>query len=77
MKELISKLKSRKFLACVAGIVTGVCLAFGADADTIKTVSGAATTIASILGYIAVEGAVDKRNSEYFLEAPIDDKEDE
>ena len=35
MQNFLCKLKSRKFLTCVAGIVMGVCMTFGLDESTI------------------------------------------
>ena len=54
MKSFIDKLKSRKFLACIAGVATGIALI-----ATGKTIEGAASVIASVVGYIAAEGYVD------------------
>lgn len=54
MKSFIDKLKSRKFLACIAGVATGIALIV-----TGNTIEGAASVIASVVGYIAAEGYVD------------------
>ena len=54
MRDFASKLKSRKFLACIAGILTGIALIVMGN-----TVEGAASVIASVLGYVAAEGYVD------------------
>jgi len=59
MNKFLKKLTSRKFLTCVAGIVTGLCLIFGADVDTVTTISGAVTSLVSIILYIIVEGKID------------------
>ena len=56
MNKFLKKLTSRKFLTCVAGIVTGLCLIFGADANTVTTISGAVTSLGSIILYIIIEG---------------------
>lgn len=53
------KLSSRKFLAAVAGIVTGLAMIFGLDENTISTVAGAVVSIASVVAYIMAEGKVD------------------
>jgi len=60
MYEFVNKLKSRKFLTCVAGIVMGICMAFGADENTINTIAGAVTAVISITTYIYTEGKIDK-----------------
>ena len=54
MRSFIDKLKSRKFLACIAGVATGIALI-----ATGNTIEGAASVIASVVGYIAAEGYVD------------------
>lgn len=57
--SFLAKLKSRKFLACVAGIVAGIAMVYGTDATTINTIAGAVTTLGSIVAYIAAEGKID------------------
>ncbi len=59
MKEFIKKLKSRKFLTCVAGIVLGVCMTFGLDKGAVNIIAGAITSIASAVIYIYSEGKID------------------
>ena len=59
MKEFLNKLKSRKFLTCVAGVVMGACMVFGLDEGAIHTVAGAVTAIVSIASYIYSEGKID------------------
>jgi hypothetical protein len=59
MKEFIKKLKSRKFLTCVAGIVLGVCMTFGLDEGAVNIIAGAITSIASAVIYIYSEGKID------------------
>lgn len=53
------KLSSRKLWAAVAGIVTGLAMAFGLDEGTISSVSGAVVSVASVVAYIITEGKVD------------------
>lgn len=50
------KLTSRKFLACVAGIITGVALVVSGNAT-----QGSATVIAAIVAYLAAEGYIDAK----------------
>lgn len=59
MQILIEKITSRKFLACIAGVVLGVCMIFGLDEGTVNTVVGAVTSIASLVIYIYTEGKID------------------
>ena len=59
MKNLISKLTSRKFLTCIAGVVLGVCMVFGIDEGTINIIAGAITSIVSVVTYICTEGKID------------------
>ena len=59
MQNFLNKLKSRKFLTCVAGVVMGVCMVFGLDEGAIDTVSGAIVALGSIVTYIYAEGKID------------------
>lgn len=59
MKEFLNKLKSRKFLTCVAGVVMGACMIFGLDEGAINTIAGAITAVASVVVYIYTEGKID------------------
>lgn len=59
MKEFLSKFKSRKFLTCIAGIIMGLCMVFGLDEGTVTTISGAVTSVMSIVVYIYSEGKID------------------
>ena len=59
MKEFLAKLQSRKFLTCVAGVIMGICMVFGLDANAINTIAGAVTAVASIVTYIYAEGKID------------------
>ena len=59
MQDFLSKLTSRKFLTCVAGIVLGVCMVFGLDQGTVSTIAGAIMSVASIVSYIIAEGKID------------------
>lgn len=59
MKELLNKLKSRKFLTCVAGVVMGACMYFGLDVGTVDKIAGAIVSVGSIVTYIYTEGKID------------------
>lgn len=56
---LKTKLTSRKLWAAIAGIVAGLAMVFGLDADIITTVAGAVTALASVITYIITEGRID------------------
>ena len=60
MNDFLSKLKSRKFLTCVAGVVMGICMVFGLDEGTIETIAGAVVSASSIVMYIYSEGRIDE-----------------
>lgn len=60
MKTFVEKIKSRKFLAAVAGVVTGLAMVFGLDEGVISTVAGAVTALASVVSYIITEGKIDE-----------------
>jgi phage shock protein PspC (stress-responsive transcriptional regulator) len=57
--NLMRKLSSRKLWAAAAGLIAGLAMVFGLDADVIATVSGAVVTVASVIAYIVTEGRVD------------------
>ena len=57
----MEKLKSRKLWAAVLGIITGLAVAFGADADAVATVAGAVTAAVSVVSYILTEGCLDAK----------------
>ena len=59
MNEILRKLSSRKLWMALAGIVSGIAMALGADSTDISTVAGAMTAIASVVTYIITEGKVD------------------
>ena len=53
------KLTSRKFWLAIAGLVTGLILAFKGDAETAEVVSGCIMALASVVDYIFGEGLTD------------------
>lgn len=59
MQNFINKLKSRKFLTCVAGVVMGICMVFGLDESAVSTISGAVVAVLSTVMYIYTEGKID------------------
>lgn len=73
--DIVRKLTSRKFLVAVAGIVTGIALAMGADADKIQTISGAVITVITGGAYIFAEAFVDAKREEVEVIEVVDDEE--
>lgn len=59
MRTLKTKLASRKFLAALAGVITGLAMVFGVDEAVVSTVAGAVVSVGSIAVYIITEGKVD------------------
>ena len=59
MRTFWQKVTSRKFLAALVGIITGLAMVFGLDQNVITTVSGAVMALASVIVYIATEGKID------------------
>lgn len=59
MKTIIQKLTSRKLWMALAGVATGVAMAFGVESTDIGTVAGAVTALISVVTYIIAEGKVD------------------
>lgn len=54
------KLSSRKLWAALAGVAVGLVVAFGGEAETIKTVAGSVMSVVSAIIYILAEAGVDK-----------------
>lgn len=59
MKEILRKLTSRKLWMAIAGVASGIAMAFGAETTEISTIAGAVTALISVVTYIYVEGKVD------------------
>ncbi len=57
------KLTSRKFWVAIAGLVTGLILAFGGSQDNADTVSGCIMAAASVVAYTIGEGLSDSAHS--------------
>lgn len=60
MSEFLRKLSSRKLWAAIAGVVTGIALIVGSDAETIEVIAGAVMSAASLVSYIITEGRIDE-----------------
>lgn len=68
MENLKRKLSSRKLWAAVAGVVSGLAMAFGLDENIITKVSGAVMVVASVITYIVTEGKVDAESVKTAIE---------
>lgn len=75
MKTFFNKLKSRKFLTCVAGIVMGACMIFGLDEGTVNIIAGAIMSVSSAVIYIYTEGKIDAAAVDKIKDA-VDDVQD-
>lgn len=53
------KLTSRKFWVAIVGLITGLLLLFGVDADQTEKIGGIILTAGSIVAYILGEGLAD------------------
>ena len=53
---MMKKFASRKFLAMVAGVLTGVAVIISGD-----TVAGLSAVVASVVTYLAAEGYIDAK----------------
>ena len=62
MNRLYEKFTSRKFIACLLGVIVGVAVTFGIDGDTISDVAGIVMIFGSVSTYQIVEGNVDKES---------------
>ncbi len=57
------KLTSRKLWLALAGLISGLVLAFNGSAETAETVSGCIMSAASVIAYIIGEGLTDAANA--------------
>ena len=57
--DILRKLTSRKLWVAVAGLVSGLILAFGGEESVASTVSGVILQLASVVGYLVAEGRTD------------------
>lgn len=57
--DIIRKLTSRKLWMALAGLISGLILAFGGSEGTAATVSGVILQLASVIGYLLAEGLAD------------------
>lgn len=58
-EQIIRKLTSRKLWMAIAGLVSGLVLAFGGGENVAQTVSGVILQAAAVIGYLIAEGLVD------------------
>lgn len=66
--DIIRKLTSRKLWVAVAGLVSGLIIAFKGDAETAETVSGIILQVASVIGYLLAEGLADAAHTDVIVE---------
>lgn len=57
--DWVRKLTSRKLWLAVAGLISGLVLAFNGSAEIAETVSGCILSLGSVVGYIIGEGLTD------------------
>lgn len=62
--DIIRKLTSRKLWVAVAGLVSGLVIAFRGDAEVAETISGLILQAASVIGYLFAEGLADAAHVE-------------
>ena len=53
------KLTSRKLWLAIAGLISGLVLAFNGSAEIAETISGCVLSLGSVVGYIIGEGLTD------------------
>ena len=63
-QDILRKLTSRKLWVALAGLISGLILAFGGTQSTASTVSGVILQAASVLGYLFAEGITDATAAE-------------
>jgi hypothetical protein len=56
MKSLKQKFSSRKFIVCLTGILTGICVAISGS-----VVEGVSTVLVSMITYLIAEGYIDAK----------------
>lgn len=77
-----SKLTSRKFWMALAGLVSGLLLAFRVDENTVNDITGIIMAVASVTAYIIGEGFADAARADadtYLVDEeahPPEDNED-
>ena len=57
------KLSSRKLWIAVAGLISGLIIAFGGSEAAAETVSGVVMSTASVFGYLLAEGLADSAHT--------------
>ena len=75
--DIIRKLTSRKLWVAVAGLISGLILAFGGTESDAATVSGVILQAASVLGYLLAEGLADANHTDVIVEGIPVEKEGE
>ena len=74
--DIIRKLTSRKLWMAVAGLVSGLIIAFKGDAETAETVAGIILQVGSVIGYLLAEGLADAAHTNVIVEGiPVEEVE--
>ena len=60
-ERILRKITSRKFWAALAGTITGISLALGADVSDVQSIIGTVTATVSCIAYIIAEGCIDTK----------------
>lgn len=61
--DIKTKLTRSKLWAAIAGIIVGLVVAFGGEAETVETVAGGVMSVVSALVYIIAEAGIDKASA--------------
>ncbi len=59
MKEFLKKITSRKFIACLLGVLTGLATSFGIQESDYAPIAGMVAAIGSVVTYIVSEAKID------------------
>lgn len=62
--DLVTKLTSRKLWMAIAGLASGLIIAFGGSQETATQVTGLIMAAASVVGYIIGEGLIDAASAQ-------------
>ena len=68
-EKIIKKITSRKFIVSIITLISGIALLFGADGDTVETLSAAAMILVPTLVYCITEGRLDESALKNFGDA--------
>ena len=75
MVDWKSKLTSRKFWMALAGLVSGLLLAFRVDENTVNDITGIIMACASVIAYVIGEGLADAARADAVETHPPEEDE--